>query len=207
MREIRRGPLEDNAALIIVDMQNDFCPGGALAVAGSDEIVPVINRYIGIFRERGLQIIASRDWHPRQTRHFRKFGGIWPEHCVQRTSGAVFRAGLLLPPNTLVFSKGMDPERDDYSALQATNDEGAPMAEFLGNEGIRELHICGLATDYCVRETALEGLRLGFSVTLLVDAVRGVNIQPGDSERALAELKDSGALFARVGELLQSDLN
>jgi nicotinamidase/pyrazinamidase len=199
--------LEDIAALIVVDMQNDFCPGGALAVTGGDEIVPVINRYIGFFRERGRPIIASRDWHPRQTRHFRKFGGIWPEHCVQRTSGAVFRAGLLLPPHTLVFSKGMDPESDDYSALQATNEAGAPMAEFLTREGIRELYICGLATDYCVRESALEGLRLGFSVTVLVDAVAGVDLRPGDSERALAELKKSGTLFARVGELLKSDLN
>jgi nicotinamidase/pyrazinamidase len=207
MRQIRRGPLENNAALIIVDMQNDFCPGGALAVAGGDEIVPVINRYIGIFRERGYPIIASRDWHPSETRHFARFGGYWPEHCVQRTSGAVFRAGLLLPPHTLVFSKGMDPERDDYSALQATNGEGKPMTEFLGKEGIRELYICGLATDYCVRETALEGLRLGFSITVLVDAVAGVDLLPGDSQRALAELKASGALFARVGELLQSNLN
>jgi nicotinamidase/pyrazinamidase len=199
--------LDNSAALIIVDMQNDFCPGGALAVAGGDEILPVINRYIGIFRERGCPIIASRDWHPRETRHFVKFGGIWPEHCVQRTFGAVFRAGLLLPPDTLVFSKGIDPGRDDYSALQATKGEGAPMTEFLGEKGIRELYICGLATDYCVRETALEGLRLGFSITVLVDAVAGVDLLPGDSQRALAELKASGALFARVGELLQSNLN
>jgi nicotinamidase/pyrazinamidase len=207
MREIRRGPLDNNAALIIVDLQNDFCPGGALAVAGGDEIVPVINRYIGIFRERGYPIIASRDWHPSETKHFARFGGYWPEHCVQRTSGAVFRAGLLLPPHTLVFSKGMDPERDDYSALQATNEGGTPKSEFLGKEGIRELYICGLATDYCVRETALDGLRLGFSVTVLVDAVRGVDLQPGDSERALEELKAAGALFSGVGELLQRDLD
>ncbi len=199
--------MKNNAALIIVDMQNDFCPGGALAVAGGDGIVPVINRYIGIFRERGYPIIASRDWHPLETRHFVKFGGIWPEHCVQRTSGAVFRAGLLLPPHTLVFSKGMDPERDDYSALQATNEEGKPMTEFLGEKGIRELYLCGLATDYCVRETALEGLRLAFSVTVLVDAVAGVDLLPGDSQRAMEELKITGAHFSRVDELLQSDLN
>jgi nicotinamidase/pyrazinamidase len=198
--------LEDNSALIIVDMQNDFCPGGALAVAGGDGIVPVINRYIGIFRERGYQIIASRDWHPSETRHFVKFGGIWPEHCVQRTYGAVFRSGLLLPPHTLVFSKGMDPERDDYSALQAINGEGTSMTEFLGKELIRNLYICGLATDYCVRETALEGLRLGFSITVLVDAVAGVDLLPGDSERALEVLIAAGAHFTRVDELLQSDL-
>jgi nicotinamidase/pyrazinamidase len=199
--------LKDNAALVIVDMQNDFCPGGALAVAGGDGIVPVINRYIGIFRERGLPIIASRDWHPRETKHFRKYGGDWPEHCVQRTSGAVFRPGLLLPPHTIVFSKGMDPERDDYSALQARKEDGTPMTEFLVRNGIRELYICGLATDYCVRETALEGLRLGFCVTVLVDAVAGVDLQFGDSEHALEKMKAAGAHFARAGELLQDDLD
>jgi len=182
-------------------MQNDFCPGGSLAVAGGDEIVPVINRYIGIFRERGLQIIASRDWHPRETKHFKKFGGIWPEHCVQRSFGAMFRAGLLLPPDTLVFSKGMDPGRDDYSALQARNDAGTSMTEFLKKEGIRDLYISGLATDYCVRQTALEGLRLGFSITVLVDAVRGVDLHPGDSERALEELNAAGAGLMAIEEL------
>jgi nicotinamidase/pyrazinamidase len=195
------GALGNSTALIIVDLQNDFCPGGTLAVTGGDEIVPIINRYIGFFRERGWRIIASRDWHPRQTRHFAKFGGIWPEHCVQRTSGAVFRAGLLLPPHTLVFSKGMDPEMDDYSALQAINEEGTPMAQLLAREGIRHLYICGLATDYCVRESALEGLRLGFSITVLVDAVAGVDLRPGDSERALAELAASGAVLMAAEEL------
>lgn len=97
--------MDNNAALIIVDMQNDFCPGGALAVAGGDEILPVINRYIGIFRERGYPIIASRDWHPLETKHFARFGGIWPEHCVQRTYGAVFRAGLLCRPIPLSFPR------------------------------------------------------------------------------------------------------
>jgi nicotinamidase/pyrazinamidase len=200
-------PLEKYSALVIVDMQNDFCPGGALAVAGCDEILPVINRYIGIFQERGLPIIASRDWHPRETKHFEKYGGIWPEHCVQRSFGAMFRAGLFLPPDTLVFSKGMDPESDDYSALQARDDTGMSMTEFLINEGITELYLCGVATDYCVPQTALEGLRRGLSITVLVDAVRGVDLKTGDSERALDEINASGAVFISVGELLQSDLN
>ena len=181
------------SALIIVDVQNDFCPGGSLAVSGGDEIVPVINRYMESFREKGLPIIASRDWHPHETKHFEEFGGIWPEHCVQRSFGAMFRAGLLLPPDTLVFSKGMDPEKDDYSALHARNSAGTQMADFLKKEGIRDLYICGLATDYCVRRTALDGLSLGFSITLLVDAVRGVDLKPGDSKRALDELEAAGA--------------
>ena len=198
--------MEKTSVLVIVDMQNDFCPGGALAVAGGDGIVPVINRYMELFRGKGWPIIASRDWHPRETRHFEEYGGIWPEHCVQRSFGAMFRAGLLLPPDILVFSKGMDPETDDYSALQARNDAGT-MAEYLNKEGIRDLYICGLATDYCVLQTALEGLQLGFSVTVLVDAVLGVDLRKGDSERALEELAAAGAVFTRLGELLQNNGN
>ena len=190
-----------NSALVIVDVQNDFCPGGALEVYNADEIILVINRYMELFRGKGLPIIASRDWHPRETKHFEKYGGIWPEHCVQRSFGAMFRAGLLLPPDTMVFSKGMDPERDDYSALQARKDTGTSMTDFLKKVGIRELYICGLATDYCVRQTALEGLHLGFSITVLVDAVRGVELNPGDSKRALDELEAAGAVLMVVEDL------
>jgi nicotinamidase/pyrazinamidase len=200
LKEKGNEPLEINSALVIVDMQNDFCPGGALAVAGGDEIVPVINGYMALFRGKGLPIIASRDWHPRETKHFEKYGGYWPEHCVQGSFGAMFRAGLLLPPDTPVFSKGMDPDRDDYSALQARNDAGT-LTEFFIKEGVQALYICGVATDYCVLQTALEGLQLGFSVTVLVDAVRGVDLRQGDSERALEELAATGAVFTRLGEL------
>jgi nicotinamidase/pyrazinamidase len=195
--------LLNKSALIIVDMQNDFCPGGSLAVAGGDEIVPVINRYTEIFRERGSTIIASRDWHPAETGHFRKFGGLWPEHCVQGTFGAAFRSGLNLPPDIHVFSKGMDPEKDDYSALQARNEEGISMADFLMDEGISRLHICGLATDYCVLQTALEALRLGFNTKVLIDAVRGVDLNPGDSELAQDEMKSSGATLITINDLLE----
>jgi nicotinamidase/pyrazinamidase len=181
-------------------MQNDFCSGGALAVAGGDGIVPVINSYMALFREKGCPVIASRDWHPRETKHFEKYGGVWPEHCVQRSFGAMFRAGLLLPPDILVFSKGMDPDRDDYSALQGRNEAGT-MADYLHKEGIRGLYICGLATDYCILQTALEGLQLGFQITVLVDAVRGVDLRPGDSERALEELAAAGAVLMAAEEL------
>jgi nicotinamidase/pyrazinamidase len=201
LKEKGKVPLEINSALVIVDMQNDFCPGGALAVAGGDGIVPVINSYMALFREKGLPIIASRDWHPRETRHFEKYGGYWPEHCVQGSFGAMFRAGLLLPPDIPVFSKGMDPETDDYSALQGRDGGGTSMTEFLKKEGVRKLYICGVATDYCVLQTALEGLQLGFHITVLVDAVRGVDLRQGDSERALEELAATGAVFTRLGEL------
>jgi nicotinamidase/pyrazinamidase len=193
--------MDKNAALLIVDVQNDFCPGGALGVAGGDDIIPLINRYIELFAGRKLPIIASRDWHPRVTKHFKEFGGIWPAHCIQGSSGAGFRAGLRLPPDSLVFSKGMDPERDDYSALHARSDTDTLLPDFLRNEGIGRLYICGLATDYCVRQTALEGIRQGFAITVLVDAVRGVDLQPGDSERALAEIKAAGASFTTLDEI------
>jgi len=206
LRKKEKEPLKINSALVIVDVQNDFCPGGALEVYNADEIILVINRYMELFRGKGLPIIASRDWHPRETKHFEKFGGIWPEHCVQRSFGAMFRAGLLLPPDTLVFSKGMDPERDDYSALQARNDTGTSLTDFLKKVGIRELYICGLATDYCVRQTALEGLHLGFSITVLVDAVRGVELNPGDSKRALDELEAAGAVLMVVEDLFIKEL-
>ena len=197
--------MEKESALLIVDVQNDFCPGGALGVAGGDDIIPLINRYIELFAGERLPIIASRDWHPPVTKHFKEFGGIWPAHCLQESTGAMFREGLRLPDDSLVFSKGMDPERDDYSALHARSDAGTPLPDFLKTEGIGRLYICGLATDYCIRQTALEGVRQGFAITVLVDAVRGVNLQPGDSERALAEIKAAGATFAILDELDRKD--
>jgi nicotinamidase/pyrazinamidase len=192
------------SALIVVDMQNDFCPGGALAVAGGDEIVPVINSYLEFFRESGRGIISSRDWHPLKTRHFRKFGGIWPEHCVQGSHGAEFHAGLNLTSDTLVFSKGTDTDRDDYSALQARDDSGEPMCEYLKRMDIREIYVCGLATDYCVLQTVLDALSHGFTVKVLADAIRGVELSEGDSERAIGEMSRAGAEFLTFGELYGS---
>ncbi len=196
--------MEKGSALLIIDVQNDFCPGGALGVAGGDDIIPLINEYVGLFQERGLPIIASRDWHPRVTKHFKEFGGVWPVHCVQGSAGAMFRATLRLPPDALVFSKGMDPERDDYSALHARSESGTPLPKFLAYEGVKKIYICGLATDYCVRQTALEGLRQGFAITILVDAVRGVDLEPGDSERALAEIQAAGARLTTLDDLRRS---
>lgn len=187
-----------------MDVQNDFCPGGALPVAGGDVIVPVINRYIGIFLQRDLPVLASRDWHPPETGHFKEFGGIWPVHCRQGSVGARFRSGLLLPPDIRVFSKGTDPDRDDYSALQGRDDSGKAMAGYLNGEGIKNLFVCGLATDYCILETVLEGIRLGFSVEVLVDAVSGVDLRPGDSGRALDEMASAGAGLFTIDDILNS---
>ncbi len=196
--------MENDSALLIIDVQNDFCPGGALGVAGGDDIIPLINQYIELFQRQRLPIIASRDWHPRVTKHFKEFGGVWPVHCIQGSTGAMFRASLHLPPNTLIFSKGMDPELDDYSALHARSEAGTPLPEFLAYEGIKHIYICGLATDYCVRQTALEGLCQGLAITVLVDAVRGVDLEPRDSERALAEIQAAGARLTALNELRRS---
>lgn len=179
-------------ALLIVDVQNDFCPGGALAVKEGDQVVPTLNRYIEIFAENKKPIIASRDWHPARTRHFKDFGGVWPVHCVQNTSGAAFHPALRLPPDASVVSKGMDPSQDSYSAFQAIDAHGRGLKEILKDLGVKELWIGGLATDYCVKASVLDALK-DFDVKLLTDAIKGVELQPGDSRKAVEEMVAKGA--------------
>ena len=186
--------------LLIVDVQNDFCPGGALAVAQGDRVVPVLNRYIEIFSKDKNPVIASRDWHPRQTKHFKECGGVWPVHCVQNTPGAAFHPALKLPPRTIIVSKGMDPEKDSYSAFQAIDERGQPLLEILKDLDVKELWIGGLATDYCVKASVLDALKY-FKVDLLVDAVKGVNIKPDDSQKAMEEMIKSGAIKITLKEL------
>ena len=181
-------------ALLIIDVQNDFCPGGGLAVPRGDEVVPVLNEYIRHFSQKGLPIFASRDWHPKQTSHFKASGGLWPEHCVQGTPGAAFHPGLKLPASTVVISKGMDPSQDSYSAFQAADEQGTAFIELLRRQGVGQLYVGGLATDYCVKASVLDALRYGFAVKLLYDAIRGVDIQKGDSQRAVDEMLSKGAL-------------
>jgi nicotinamidase/pyrazinamidase len=194
--------MERESALLIVDVQRDFCPGGSLAVTGGDEIIPVINHYIEIFQDKDLPVLASRDWHPPETVHFETGGGTWPAHCLQDSEGARFHPDLRLPDDLLIFSKGMHPERNDsYSASQAVTDDGLKLHEFLRQKGVRRLHVCGIATDHCVRATVLDALADGFAVTLLKDAVRGVDLNPGDSERAIAEMIAAGAEVAEIRTL------
>ena len=190
------------SALLVVDIQIDFCPGGALSVPRGDEVVPVLNRYIERFHKEGLPVFATRDWHPEKTSHFKAFGGIWPVHCVQGSEGAQFHPALMLPDDAIIISKGMDPTRDDYSALHGADANGTPLPEVLKKMGIQRIFIGGLTTDYCVKESTLEGLRQGFAVTVLADAVRGVDLKPGDSEKALAEIKAAGAETATFETLL-----
>jgi nicotinamidase/pyrazinamidase len=181
-------------ALIIVDVQNDFCPGGALAVSGGDEVIPVLNRVIERFSEAGLPIFATRDWHPQKTSHFSAYGGLWPAHCVQGTRGAEFHANLELENDIVVVSKGMAPDEDSYSGFQARDPSGARLAELLRRRAIERIIVGGLATDYCVKHTVLDGLKEGFKAVLLADAIRAVNLKPHDGELAIAEMVSAGAV-------------
>lgn len=189
---------------MVVDVQNDFCPSGALAVAEGDHVVPVLNKYIEIFRKSGLPIYFTRDWHPPVTVHFKAYGGVWPPHCVQGTLGAEFHPDLEIPPGAVIMSKGDDPSQDSYSAFSGHDEKGRSLAEVLRADGVNHFYIGGLATDYCVRETSLDALKDGFEVTVLIDGVRGVDVLPGDSERALEEVKSKGAWTATLADIDKS---
>jgi len=193
--------MKPDSALLVIDVQNDFCPGGTLAVPEGDRVVPVINRCIDLFSRSGLPVIASRDWHPPQTSHFREFGGSWPPHCVQESIGAAFHPDLHLPVDAVIVSKGMDRSSDDYSAFKAADSHGLALARLLEGLGISHLYVAGLATDYCVRESVLEALRLGFSVTVISDGIRGVDLEQGDSERAVADMVSAGAEMVSSEEM------
>lgn len=186
----------EKAALLVIDVQLDFCPGGALPVPHGDAVVTVLNRYLSIFSSRGCPIFASRDWHPHDSSHFMGSGGKWPPHCVQGSEGADFHPQLALPEETMVISKGVSRWDDGYSAFQGFTDNGTPFKFLLQRLGIERLFVGGLATDYCVKETVLEALREGFGITLLADATRGVDLIPGDSERAVHDMLDRGAELA-----------
>lgn len=199
---------ESMQALLIVDLQNDFCPGGALAVKAGDKIIPVLNSYIQAFKKKNLPVIASRDWHPGQTSHFKKFGGQWPIHCLQNSRGGEFHPLLKLPKDALIISKGAQAEDESYSAFQGKDSLGRGFAALLSNLNIRELFIGGLATDYCVKHSVLDARKAGFKVKLLSDAIRGVDINPGDSAKAIAEMLTAGAEsieFGQLPELLQDE--
>lgn len=185
--------MQSKDALVVVDVQNDFCPGGALPVADGDKVVPALNRYIERFQQTQMPIFATRDWHPEKTRHFKAYGGLWPPHCIQGTKGAEFRSDLQLPGNAIIVSAGMAPDEEGYSGFEGRDDRGLGLAELLRGRGVERLFVGGLATDYCVKHTVLDGLKEGFQVVLLEDAVRGVDLQPGDSERAIAEMIRAGA--------------
>jgi nicotinamidase/pyrazinamidase len=202
-------------ALILVDVQNDFCPGGALAVPEGDRILPVVNA----LQERFEIVVATQDWHPADhlsfaSRHGRRPGAhirlgglrqtLWPDHCVQGSRGAEFEPTLRLGRIARVFRKGEDRAVDSYSGFFDNGGRRSTgLAGYLRTRGVTDVCVAGLATDYCVKYTVLDACRLGFRVRVVEDACRGVNLRPGDSARALEEMRRAGATVVRSEELLR----
>jgi nicotinamidase/pyrazinamidase len=183
-------PLSQGDALLIVDVQNDFCPGGALEVPNGDRVVPVLNAWIDGAQAGGIPIYASRDWHPANHISFAERGGPWPPHCIQNTQGAAFHPDLHLPQEAAVISKGTDPDRDQYSAFDATG-----LGKTMREEGIHRVWVGGLAQDVCVRATVLDGAEAGFEIHLIAPATRPVDVNPGDGARAIEAMRAAGAVI------------
>ncbi|MEX0653945.1 MAG: nicotinamidase [Phycisphaeraceae bacterium] len=182
--------LGGNDAIIVVDVQNDFCPGGALPVEDGDKVVPVLNRWLDAVRHAVPVVAASRDWHPPNHVSVHERGGPWPRHCVQGTVGAAFHPDLHLPGEAWIIAKGTDPDADQYSAFDHTG-----LVERLQGQAIRRLWVGGLALDVCVRASVLDALQAGFEVHLIADATRAINASPGDDERAIDDMRQAGAII------------
>lgn len=187
--------VKNSDALLITDIQKDFLPGGALPIGSGDEIIPVLNNYIKRFEDAKAHVLASRDWHPPNHISFKSQGGPWPPHCIQQTAGAKFSPDLKLPEHTVVISKGTSPEREAYSAF-----DGTSLAHELRTLGIKRLFIGGLATDYCVVNTVLDACKLGLETVVLMDATLGINVNPGDVERAIETMLKNGAQQAAADD-------
>jgi nicotinamidase/pyrazinamidase len=183
-------------ALLVVDVQRDFLPGGALAVGDGDAVVPVLNRYIALAQRRAMPVFASRDWHPTKHCSFKAQGGTWPDHCVAGTPGAEFAPGLELPREATVISKATSEDADAYSAFAGTD-----LARELRDRGVKRLLVGGLATEYCVLNSVRDALKEGFAVLLLADAIRAVNVKQGDGERARREMEQAGAVPVEYADL------
>lgn len=194
--DVHRPRLQRGDALLLVDVQNDFLPGGSLAVPAGNEIIPALNRYIAAFSAASLPIYATRDWHPADHCSFRAQGGIWPPHCIAGSHGAAFSADLKLPDHTEIISKAMTPEKDAYSGF-----DGTDLEQRLRRAGVNRLFAGGLATDYCVLNSVRDGLSKGFDVFLLLDGIRAVNLNPEDGQQAIDEMTALGAHTLRFGEI------
>lgn len=188
--------LQAGDALIVVDVQRDFLPGGSLAVPHGDEVLTVLNGYIALFRQAQLPIVATRDWHPPAHCSFQAQGGPWPPHCVAGSRGAGFAVMLELPCESIIISKATAADRDAYSAFEGTELDG-----LLRKAGVTRVFVGGLATDYCVLNTVRDAVRLGYATVLLTDAVRAVDVQAGDGERAIDEMLRGGAVAATLPQI------
>lgn len=182
-------------ALIVVDVQNDFCPGGALGVAGGDQVVGPLNRTIDAFIKAGLPVFFTRDWHPTNHISFNSRGGPWAPHCIQGTKGAEFHPDLLVPSSATVVSKGGNSDREAYSGFQGTD-----LAERLTGLGVREVVLGGLTTDYCVKQTAADAIQAGLRVRIMEDSIKPVDLHRGDGEKALSQLRQQGATISTSSE-------
>jgi nicotinamidase/pyrazinamidase len=187
--------------LIIADIQIDFLPGGALPVHEGDQIIPVLNEYIKIFQKANAKIIVSRDWHPPNHTSFKAQGGPWPPHCVQDTDGAKFDPLLKIPEGATVVSKANDSAKEAYSVF-----DGTGLAEKLKSQGVTRVFVGGLATDYCVVNTVLDARKLGLDAVVLMDATRGINVEPGDVERAIRAMMKSSAQQATLADFPEPEV-
>ena len=188
--------LRTGDALVITDVQRDFCPGGALAVPRGDEIIPELNKWISEAVRLNIPIFATRDWHPPNHCSFKAQGGPWPPHCIAGTPGANFADTLALPRDATIISKAQSRQADAYSGFQGTD-----LGDRLRRAGIARVFVGGLATDYCVLNTVKDARTQGFDVMLLVDAIRAVNVNPGDAEAAEAEMRQRGARPLRIEQV------
>jgi len=184
-------------ALVLVDVQLDFLPGGSLAVPRGDEVISVLNRCLSMFQRLGLPVVATRDWHPGDHGSFRQQGGPWPPHCVAGSQGAGFSPLLQLPTDAILISKATRQQGDAYSGF-----EGTALDRRLREAGVGRLFVGGLATDYCVLNTVRDALKLGYDVVLLLDAVRAVDVHAGDGARAISEMLQAGALPATSAQIM-----
>ena len=188
-------------ALLLVDIQNDFCPGGALPVTEGDQVVGPANKLIQHFEKYHMPIIFTRDWHPVNHSSFKEFGGIWPSHCVADTSGAAFHKDLHVPQNPKIVSKATTPENEAYSGFEGTN-----LAQYLRQQNVDSVIVLGLATDYCVKNTVQDALNEGFKVTVVPEGIRAVNVQPEDGEKAIKKMQEKGAGFVNLETVLHAGL-
>lgn len=190
-------PIGSTDALIVVDVQVDFCPGGSLSVPGGNEIVSVVNQLVKLFEKRGGLVVFSRDWHPKNHVSFKDQGGPWPVHCVQNTKGAEFHPELYIPDSAIIVSKATEASKEAYSAFDDTE-----LAETLKEAGVKRIFLCGLATDVCVKSTAIDAVKLGYEVYVAEDASRGITKE--GVEKSLEEMKKAGINIIESSQIKQA---
>lgn len=184
-------------ALIVVDLQKDFCQGGALEVSEGEQVVAPTNKLIDYFLDNNWPIFFTRDWHPINHLSFKEFGGSWPPHCIAGTEGASFHDQLKIPKEAVIVSTATEPDKEAYSGF-----EGTHLNQILKAEKLTQLVVVGLATDYCVKATVLDGLKAGFDVTVVKEGIRAVNVKPRDGQDAVREMKRKGAKFVSLAEAI-----